>query len=363
MHRASAALRDAAAEFGAGHTEDVAKDPEQRHIRWRVERLLLAVDRQFYHKSPDSDVNSTQRSLHPVARQRQFSDALASRIGESIHDRGNRGPLRTFAGAERFLGWAVDELDFNAGHVGHCQDRIAVPITRGNPIAVEADLLVQRPTCRLDDATLNLIGQPVRVDDLTRISGCKGLRDLYHTACWIDLDFRDHRDVNRKSLIFGKSDTAAATSITDLTLFPVCLPGNRFDHRPRALILQLREPECYGIGVCHVCQFIDEGLDREHVGISAESAQRRGPQRHLPNEVLDDSLAGKIVERDRVAVAAARRLRDDSRRWRFLCLSKIPAREQIVATPAHPAASNEYCSKPRNSNRRSLRPRAQPSPA
>jgi hypothetical protein len=25
--------------------------------------------------------------------------------------------LRTFAGAERFLGWAVDELDFNAGHV------------------------------------------------------------------------------------------------------------------------------------------------------------------------------------------------------------------------------------------------------
>src|SRR6516165_1947368 len=105
-----------------------------------------------------ADVSSTQRSLHPVARQRQFSDALASRIGESIRDRGNGGPLRTFAGAERFLGWTVDELDLKVRHVAHCQDRIAVPITRGDPITVEADLLVQCPTCRLDDATLNLLG-------------------------------------------------------------------------------------------------------------------------------------------------------------------------------------------------------------
>jgi hypothetical protein len=105
-----------------------------------------------------ADVSSTQPSLHPVARQGQFSDALASRIGESIHDRGNRRPLRTFASAERFLGWTVDELDLNVRHVPHCQDRIALPITRRDPIAVEADLLVQCPTCRLDDATLNLIG-------------------------------------------------------------------------------------------------------------------------------------------------------------------------------------------------------------
>ena len=75
------------------------------------------------------DVSSTQRSLHSVVCQRQFSDALASRIGESIHDRGNCGPLRTFASAERFLGWTVDELDLNVRHVAHCQDRIAMPIT------------------------------------------------------------------------------------------------------------------------------------------------------------------------------------------------------------------------------------------
>jgi hypothetical protein len=33
---------------------------------------------------------------------------------------------------------------------------------------------------------------------------------------------------------------------------------------------------------------------------------------------MDDSLAGKIIERDRVAIAAPGRLRDDSRRRRFL---------------------------------------------
>src|SRR5215469_16678158 len=67
---------------------------------------------------------------------------LARRVGESIHDRGNRGPLRTFASAERLLSWTVDKLDLNVRHVAHCQDRIALPITRGDPIAVEVDLLV-----------------------------------------------------------------------------------------------------------------------------------------------------------------------------------------------------------------------------
>jgi len=104
--------------------------------------------------------------------------------------------------------------------------------------------------------------------------------DLDHTACWIDLDFSDHRDVNRKGLIFGKSDTAAATSVTDLTVLPVCFLGDRFDHRPRARIVRSRKPECYGISGCRARQFIDERLDRENVGIGAERAQRRDPQQH-----------------------------------------------------------------------------------
>src|SRR5262249_51409741 len=131
---------------------------------------------------------------------------------------------------ERCVGWKVDELDLNVRHVAHRQDRIALPITRVDPIAVEADLLVQCPTFRLDDATLNLIGKPLRVDDLTRISDCRGVRNLDHATCRIDLHFRDHRDGNRTRVIFGKSGAAAATSVTSLTLLPVCLLGNRLDH-------------------------------------------------------------------------------------------------------------------------------------
>jgi hypothetical protein len=44
MHGTSAALGDAAAEFGAGHAEHVAQHPEQRHVVRRAERLVFAVN-------------------------------------------------------------------------------------------------------------------------------------------------------------------------------------------------------------------------------------------------------------------------------------------------------------------------------
>jgi hypothetical protein len=37
MHRAGTALRDAAAEFGAGHAEHIAQHPKQRHVTRRFE--------------------------------------------------------------------------------------------------------------------------------------------------------------------------------------------------------------------------------------------------------------------------------------------------------------------------------------
>src|SRR5258708_6372728 len=49
VHGAGAAERDAAAELGAVHAEHVAQDPQQGHIRVRVDRLRLAVDSQSDH--------------------------------------------------------------------------------------------------------------------------------------------------------------------------------------------------------------------------------------------------------------------------------------------------------------------------
>jgi hypothetical protein len=49
MHGTSAALRDAAAEFGSRQTENVAQGPEQRYVAFRVNRFHAAVYSEAYH--------------------------------------------------------------------------------------------------------------------------------------------------------------------------------------------------------------------------------------------------------------------------------------------------------------------------
>jgi hypothetical protein len=44
MHRAGAALPDAAAEFRALDVEHIAQDPQQRHVVFDIDRMALAVD-------------------------------------------------------------------------------------------------------------------------------------------------------------------------------------------------------------------------------------------------------------------------------------------------------------------------------
>jgi hypothetical protein len=49
VHRARAALCDAAAELGPGQAEQVAQRPQQRHLRGRVDLDLLVVDGELDH--------------------------------------------------------------------------------------------------------------------------------------------------------------------------------------------------------------------------------------------------------------------------------------------------------------------------
>jgi hypothetical protein len=58
MHGASTALRDAAAVFGAGKTDELADRPQQRHITVHVERPVLSV-----HIDPVSHFKSSMKSL------------------------------------------------------------------------------------------------------------------------------------------------------------------------------------------------------------------------------------------------------------------------------------------------------------
>ena len=77
-------------------------------------------------------------------------------------------------------------------------------------------------------------------------------------------------------------------------------------------------------------ELVHERFDGKDVRVSAERAQRRDAQGHCGNQVVDHTLVGKTIERHRVAVAAACRLRNIHRRSRLARLSDIPAGQKIV---------------------------------
>jgi hypothetical protein len=54
MHRAGTALRDTATEFGAGHAEQIAQHPEQRHVIRRIDarRLAIYLQRRGHNRAP-----------------------------------------------------------------------------------------------------------------------------------------------------------------------------------------------------------------------------------------------------------------------------------------------------------------------
>ncbi|MGY4299276.1 hypothetical protein ACVWXN_007371 [Bradyrhizobium sp. i1.4.4] len=73
MHRAGTALRDAAAEFRARHSEDVAQHPQQRHFRRRVERFRFAVD------------GESCCHMHPLARLIACGDLVGEFVRDNNH--------------------------------------------------------------------------------------------------------------------------------------------------------------------------------------------------------------------------------------------------------------------------------------
>jgi uncharacterized ferredoxin-like protein len=59
VHRTRAAERHAASEFGAGHVERVAKNPEQRHVGIDVDRCGFSVeDEMSRHEEASSEFSS-----------------------------------------------------------------------------------------------------------------------------------------------------------------------------------------------------------------------------------------------------------------------------------------------------------------
>jgi hypothetical protein len=82
LHGAGAALRDAAAEFGAGQPNHITQNPQQRHVVWQIERMTLPVN--VKRKHPASKAN------HPIDK--SFLLLFCKKEGRLFCKKGKRLP-------------------------------------------------------------------------------------------------------------------------------------------------------------------------------------------------------------------------------------------------------------------------------
>ena len=143
-----------------------------------------------------------------VVRERQRPDPDAESIGERIADRGGHRSLSRLTRAERRLVGAVQQMDFDQGHLAEPRDRIGLPVGAGDRPAVEPDLLEQRPAGGLDRATLDLVAHPVDVHGPTDVDGDRQSRDPQPVG---GLDVGDDGAVRTAVLVAAERHAPAMT--------------------------------------------------------------------------------------------------------------------------------------------------------
>ena len=171
----------------------------------------------------------------------------------------------------------------------------------------------------------------VGIDDEARVHGRHRFRHAHLAGAAVHVDIGDHRDVAREVLVLREREAAPARAVAFLPRLPARFLRARFDHRARARVLHVPQPELDRVGAGGDRQLVHERLEREHVGVGAERAQRRGADRHVGDVVQHDLLARKLVDRHGVAIGAARGLRSIGRRVPSDRVRDVPAREQIAA--------------------------------
>ena len=117
-----------------------------------------------------------------------------------------------------------------------------------------------------------------------------------------------------------------------VALPPELLAGHANDRRG-ARVVQVAKPKFERILLRSARELIHEAFEREDVRVSAERAKRGNAQRHVRNEMMNDARVRKVVERNRVAVAAAFRLRQRLRWRRRERLLQVGRGEQVARLP------------------------------
>ena len=236
-----------------------------------------------------SGVNGTSRSRTPTASNTAF--AIAAGVG---------GCARLAASEVRLPG-PVDEDRFHRRDLREAKNRIALPVGAGHAQAVESDLLLERPARGLDQPTLELVGETARVDHLPGIGRDDGTHGRDLPAVAVDQHLDDDRGIGLLVLVAREGETMAAAGFPPAADEAGVFGGGGED-RPSALVVEVAQPERQRVDVGGVRQRVHAGLDREHIGVGAEAAQRRRTEWRRTHEMLDDAAGRDRVERIGIAV-------------------------------------------------------------
>ena len=254
-----------------------------------------------------SGVSGRSRTRTPIA------SASALAIAAAV------GPVAASPAPEAGLVGSVEHMHVDPRHLAEPQDRVRLPVGALDPAGAEPYLLEHRPAGRLDRTALELVATPSRLTTRPDVDGDgqppnRDPVDRLHLG--------DHRAVGAAALVTGVGDPAA--DVVRPRLVQTAPLGGGAQHVGGALVAQVREPERDRVGPGQLRQLVEERLDREHVEVRAERAQRRGTQRHRQRAVRHDLEPAEVVARLRVArrpVPPAprwvdrRQARRRSRRW------------------------------------------------
>src|SRR5467141_535729 len=133
--------------------------------------------------------SSLQSGQDALRRKRCPAQAHAGCIEERVANRGRDRDDRRFASAEGLHFRLVDKKDFDVWDLIEPDDRVAVPVEILLSGCVELNLFHQGPAHPLDDVSLNLVLQPVGIDDQAAVMRQSYFLDGYFTSFLIDLDF------------------------------------------------------------------------------------------------------------------------------------------------------------------------------
>src|SRR5262249_49382991 len=150
---------------------------------------------------PIEESGPIDRSLHLHRRKWNRAQPHAGGVEDGIRDRRRYDRRRRLAGTPWPLPRPVDELDLDLRHIGESPDRIGPPMEARHGGLVEQELLEQAAAHGLDDVALDLVPEPIGIDDLPAIVADEEALDMDCTTLPIDLDLRNGPNISAHQVV------------------------------------------------------------------------------------------------------------------------------------------------------------------